>query len=230
MERLVESELLDTLPPGDGGALRSRADLQRINWLMGNAGVLNGLLQGARRPDRIVELGAGDGTFLLRLARRLAPRWGKTKAVLVDQHDLLSAETGRGFLQLGWEVEAIRADVFEWLASERDGTGTVLVANLFLHHFSNEELRTLFQMASRKCVFFAACEPRRKTFALTASRLLGLIGCNAVTRHDAPASVRAGFAANELTSLWPSGDGWDLREGSAGLFSHRFLAQRSREP
>ena len=230
MERLVESELLDTLPPRDSGARRSRADLQRINWLLGHVGVLERLLQWAERPDRIVELGAGDGTFLLRLSRRLSPRWGRMKVVLVDQHDLLTGETREGFLQLGWNVEATQADVFDWLARENDGARTVLIANLFLHHFCGGQLRALFRTASRKCLLFAASEPRRMALALTASRLLGLIGCNGVTRHDAPASVRAGFAARELSSLWPSGDGWHLREGPAGLFSHCFLARRSGEP
>jgi SAM-dependent methyltransferase len=228
MERLVEPEWLDTLPARDNGAVRSRSDLRRINWLMGNVGVLERLLRSAGRPRRVVELGAGDGTFLLRLAYRLAPRWGRTRAVLVDRHDLLGDATRRGFLQLGWEVEAIQADAFEWLAAEQ-GADTILVANLFLHHFSNEQLRGLLQTASRSCRLFGACEPRRSGFALTASRWLGLIGCNAVTRHDAPASVRAGFAANELSSLWPRGAGWELREDPAGLFSHCFLAQKSAE-
>ena len=41
---------------------------------------------------------------------------------------------------------------------------------------------------------FIAVEPRRSGRGLFFSRLLWLIGCNQVTRHDAPVSVRAGFA------------------------------------
>jgi hypothetical protein len=55
-----------------------------------------------------------------------------------------------------------------------------------------------------------------------------LIGCNAVTRHDAAASVRAGFAGRELSALWPARPGWRLREGRAGLFSHLFVARMER--
>jgi hypothetical protein len=62
--------------------------------------------------------------------------------------------------------------------------------------------------------------------ALQASRLLGLIGCNEVTRHDAVVSVRAGFVDQELSALWPERTRWHLQEEAAGLFSHCFVAQQ----
>jgi len=54
---------------------------------------------------------------------------------------------------------------------------------------------------------------------------MGLMGCNAVTRHDARVSVRAGFRDDELSRLWPSG-GWTLEERGAPPFSHLFVARR----
>ena len=76
----------------------------------------------------------------------------------------------------------------------------------------------------------SACEPRRSRFALRASRLLGLIGCNDVTRHDAAASVRAGFAGRELSALWPDEAGWQIDERPAAPFSHLFVARRDALP
>ena len=73
---------------------------------------------------------------------------------------------------------------------------------------------------------FAACEPRRYPAALRASRWLWLLGCNQVTRHDAVASVRAGFDGRELSGFWPGNGNWQLREEAAGLFSHRFVARQ----
>jgi hypothetical protein len=55
--------------------------------------------------------------------------------------------------------------------------------------------------------------------------MLGAIGCNDVTRHDAVASVRAGFRDGQLSALWPAGP-WKLTERGAGLFSHLFVARR----
>jgi hypothetical protein len=63
--------------------------------------------------------------------------------------------------------------------------------------------------------------------ALTASRLLRIIGATVITRHDAVVSVRAGFAGRELSALWPGDNQWQLSEQSAGWFSHCFIAKRN---
>ena len=101
-----------------------------------------------------------------------------------------------------------------------------VVANLFLHHFSAPQLAGLLAGAARRAKVFIALEPRRSVWALAVSRMLWVIGCNGVTRHDAPVSVRAGFAGGELSRLWPAAEGWSLVERRAGWFSHLFVAQR----
>jgi hypothetical protein len=101
-----------------------------------------------------------------------------------------------------------------------------IVANLFLHHLDSGSLRRLLALAAVRAPLFIACEPRRSAPALWASRLVGLIGCNDVTRHDAVISVRAGFAGRELSALWPADGGWFLIEKAAPPFSHVFVARR----
>jgi hypothetical protein len=51
------------------------------------------------------------------------------------------------------------------------------------------------------------------------------LACNDVTRHDAVASVRAGFSGRELSRLWP-GEGWRLQEGGTLPFTHALSARR----
>ena len=175
---------------------------------------------------RLVDLGGGDGTLLLRVARQLAPRSGPVQCVVVDRQALVSDRTRREFARLGWQLEPAIADAVEWLARPLPTDGTVILANLFLHHFEEERLRALLQRASARSELFIACEPRRSSFALGASRLVGWIGSNEVTRYDAKVSVRAGFTGREISALWPAGEGWDLEEGPIGLFSHYFVACR----
>ena len=229
MDRIVEPEWLDELPVDDPRALASRQDLRRVNLLMGHARILSRRLRRAgaeRRLDCLIDLGAGDGTFLLELVTRLGPQFRWRRIVLVDRQRVQKAAAVEEFKPIGCEVEIVAADVFEWLAGWNSGQRVVMIANLFLHHFSGEQLQLLFRLVAAGCDLFAACEPRRSALPLLASRLLGLIGCNDVTRHDAVASVRAGFAARELTALWPADSGWTLREEEAGLFSHCFVATR----
>lgn len=227
MNREVRPELLDELPAEDPRAIQSRRDLRRVNAWMGHAGIIRRALAGVfrdRPPQSIVELGAGDGTFLLRLARRTASRWKPARVLLVDRQQLLSAETRAEFKALSWNVEAVQMDVAEWLRGSAEPSD-LTIANLFLHHFKDDDLRGLLRQVAEQTSCFLACEPRRSRVALAATRLLSLIGCNEVTRHDGRISVQAGFTDNELSSMWPTDKGWRLTEGRAGWVSHCFLAR-----
>jgi spermidine synthase len=172
-----------------------------------------------------VELGAGDGALMLGLARELAGEWKGAQVILVDKKNALTPRTRDGFGALGWRLETAIADVFDWL-QKSEAMADIIIANLFLHHFQEKELARLLALAAARCGVFAACEPRRALAPLAFSRMVGLIGCNSVTRHDAVVSVRAGFAGSELSALWPAKPQWRLRERRAGLFTHSFLAQR----
>jgi Methyltransferase domain len=232
MKRKVERELLDELPASDHRAMGSRRDLQKLNAWMGQARIMARALAGAfahRPPRSIVELGAGDGTHLLRLAKSIAHRWKPLRVVMVDRQRLLSPRTKAEFKALSWHVEALEIDVFDWLQRPQPEHSDLTIANLFLHHFTEDRLRRLLWHAARQTEFFLTCEPRRATLSLCGASLVRVIGCNGVTRHDAKLSVRAGFAENELSALWPVDEGWRLMEQQAGLFSHCFVAQRTGE-
>jgi hypothetical protein len=233
MRRVVEPELLDDLPPADPRAVGSRADLRRLNSIMGHDDILSRAFHhhfdeaiSRSRPLRLVELGAGDGTLLLRLARRVSQSGLAARVTLLDRQNIVSPETQRAFAALNWSVETVANDVFAWL--ERPfPTVDMMFANLFLHHFPDTSLTTLFRLAGARTNLFIACEPRRSPYALTASRLLHLIRCNVITRHDAVVSVRAGFGGRELSALWPGDNQWQLSEQSAGWSSHCFIAKRN---
>jgi hypothetical protein len=229
LKRKVENELLDQLPPADRRAMRIRRDLQRLNAWMRHAQIMVQALSRAftgRSPRTIVELGAGDGTLLLRLAKRIAPRWKQIRVVMVDRKKLLSPRTKAEFKALSWHVESQEMDVFDWLQRPKQEQSDVTIANLFLHQFMEDDLRRLLRQASRQTGFFLACEPQRDKFSLYAAALSGLIGCKKVSRREAKISVRAGFKENELSAMWPGGEGWRLMERKVGLFSHCFAAQR----
>ena len=229
MERRVEPEWLDELPADDPRALGSRRDLIRINQVMRNAAILASALRCAPTHGGsrcLVELGAGDGEFLLRVANRLGQSWRGTQATLVDFRDSVTIHSKRRFSDLGWSIRVAAEDIFAWFENIEAQDCRFIVANLFVHHFAAPKLQRLLESAARSCIFFAAVEPRRSQFSLIFSKLVCFIGGNAVTRHDAPASVRAGFSGNELSRLWPASDEWVLTENRAGPFSHLFTARK----
>jgi hypothetical protein len=227
MQRIVQPELLDRLPPDDPGAIGSRRDLHRLNACMGNAKIMARALIhlfSRRLAFRMAEIGAGDGEFLLNVARRARGKWRRVEALLVDQQQIVGGKTHAGFGSLSWRVESLKSDVFRWLPGAQNVEA--IVANLFLHHFTDTQLRELFRDAAKKSQVLIAVEPRRAPLPFFCSRWVSLIGCCAVTRHDAPVSVRAGFTGSELSALWPDRDNWDLTEQRVGFFSHVFIAQK----
>jgi len=228
--RIVQPELLDELPPDDKRAVVSRRDLRRLNAWMGNARTISRTL--ASHLDlhtrcRIADLGSGDAWLVLRVVRRLAALGAASFHITaMDRQPVVSPQTRRGFGELGCELEIVKSDVFDWLGPSAPAQDAI-IGNLFLHHFSDSALSNLLCTAAQRTRVFVAVEPRRSGLALVASRLILLIGCNPVTRHDAPVSVRAGFTANELSALWPATDSWRLRERRAGPFSHFFVAHQA---
>ena len=226
MKRIIQPELLDTLPPDDPRARHSRRDLCRINWWMRNHAIMANALQNFSPavPQSIIELGAGDGKFLLRVAQRISSRWQDVQAKLLDLQSNVSAETLMSFDEFGWRAEAVVADVLDGIPDS--AADQIVIANLFLHHFEDARLSELLGKISCQTKLFIAVEPRRFSLASLVRPLLWLIGCNGVTRHDAVVSIRAGFSGAEISALWPDKKNWQLTERRAGIFSHLFIARR----
>ncbi|HEX9397373.1 MAG TPA: hypothetical protein VF943_11625 [Burkholderiales bacterium] len=226
MLRSIQPEALDSLAAGDPRAQRSRRDLRLINILMGNAGsVARALAKELGDGAGIADLGAGDGTFMLRVARQIRPRPVRVALSLVDRAGAISGETTARFRALQWTATPLAADVIEWL-HRAPADFEAMTANLFLHHFEPPALRRLLSLVAERTRVFIACEPRRSRLALAASRALWIIGCGPETCEDAVISVKAGFRDDELSQAWPDSRGWELKEGPRGPFSHRFMARR----
>ncbi|KQT62039.1 MULTISPECIES: class I SAM-dependent methyltransferase [unclassified Aureimonas] len=226
--RRVEPEILDELSPADPRAVASRRDLGRLNALMLHRGILVNLMRRhlTLPPRRILEIGAGDGRFMLAAARRLAKQWPDVDLVLLDRQPLVRPETLQAFQRLGWRVQIVTADVFDWTEAAGAPRFDAVTANLFLHHFREPALARLLRALAALSPTILATEPLRAPFPLFASRMLWAIGANDVTRNDAPASVRAGFSGRDISALWPHEEGWRLEEGRRGLFTQGFAARR----
>lgn len=224
--RDVQPEKLDRTPPDDPVAQRSRRDLRRINGLMRNAATLAKLLR-ADGVSRVLEIGCGDGGTMLDVAKRIAPRNPDVRLTLLDRQPLVGPPRQAGFEALGWRCEPVAADVFAYLGRPDAERFDAVVANLFLHHFENDDLAELLRRVSERTTLFVACEPERSPLGLLGCRLMPLIGCNELTRYDAKVSVVAGFRGRELSDLWPAESGWRLQERPVFPFSHAFRAERT---
>jgi hypothetical protein len=184
--RIVTPEILDTLEPTHPEAQRSRRDLQRLDWFLGGSRwIARAVLEHRHDAARgIVELGAGGGELCGKLAASM-PECAVTGLDLVARPPGLNPAAR-------WKS----GDFFQTLPGTDGG---IVAGNLILHHFSGEALQSLGAMLERFRILLFS-EPLRTPWSLALSRLADpLVG--AVTRHDMPASIRAGFQGGELAAL-----------------------------
>lgn len=228
MQRVVEPEILDQLAPDDPRALRARRDLRRVNALMlQDLIVARALAKYCRTQPRVfVDLGSGDGTFMLKVARRLAKRWRNVELVIVDQADAVAQETRAAFAALTWKVSVEVANVFDFMESTRRSDIDVMTANMFLHHFPEPDLVRLLAKIAPVTPLFIVGELRRTKFVREAGRNMWLLGGGDVICYDGRVSARAAFIGQELSALWPKDGGWQLHERAVGPWTHLFVAQR----
>ncbi len=169
----------------------------------------------SRFPDEanrgIVEIGAGDGNLCNKLAERFPQ-------AAVAAYDLAPVPVGLA-ARVAWH----RGDIF---AMPAPASGGVLVANLFLHHFESAALTALGQWFGNFEVLVFN-EPDR---AALPHMLGGLMHpwINRVTRHDMHVSIRAGFAAGEITRFLGLAPGrWQARESSTWRGARRVVVSRT---
>lgn len=210
-QRLLVPELLDSLDAADPRAIRSRLDLRFINLFLGNERWIRSMLQEHSVEIRsLQELGAGRGHLLKRL-HSILPE------AIVTGLDLSARPEG-----LPSGIRWIRGNFLETLT---DGKADACIGNLILHHFDSEALRTLGgKLQEFRLLLFS--EPLRKTLPMRLARMvLPLAG--KVTRHDMPASIRAGFLKGELPSLLGLDPArWNVKEYESGRGSLRLMAIR----
>ncbi|MBU3665467.1 MAG: class I SAM-dependent methyltransferase [Chthoniobacterales bacterium] len=198
--RRVEPEILDNLPPDAEGVREARRDLRRINAIMGNHRWIRSALQRLVQPDdRVVELGAGDGSLALRARDVIRNASGSRYSALdlaPPPHDWPG----------GLEFEWIQGD---WRESCARHAPDVVVANLFFHHFDDAELRAGAAAFLASARVIICREPARHRAWMR--HLLLPLGLHPITRHDMAVSIRAGFLHSELPQALGLDKNWRVR-------------------
>lgn len=204
--RKLTPEILDGIPHDDPGAIRSRCDLRRINRFMGNESWI--LRNIPRNPKAITEIGAGDGHLLSRIARAYPD-------TPISAHDLAPRPAA-----LPERVAWHRGDIFE---QPHSNNGGILIANLFLHHFTDKQLMALGTwMRGFDTLLFS--EPLRARLPLLMGKLAHPF-IHPITRHDMRVSIEAGFLPGELPAALNLGKlGFRFRETASPRGFIRMIA------
>ena len=217
MNRVVAPEILETLADDDPHAIQGRLDLLKVNWIMGNHRWLLRTLKRERKPgEHICELGAGDGALSRKMLQNAICTPQELHAV-----DLAGEPKN-------WPAGAIwhRGDLFAQPLPDCE----ILVANLFLHHFTEEQLAKLGSRLSSKTRLILAAEPARYFIHKISGWLFSnLTRLNHVTRHDMQVSIRAGFRGDELPRALGLAGNWHS-EASCTPFGANHVILRRQHP
>jgi SAM-dependent methyltransferase len=184
--RIVQAEILDSLPHDHPDAHKNRRDLRVINALMGNYRWFARTLAACAAPgESILEIGAGTGELAIGLRRR---GWKIDGLDTWPRPGLWPAEAG-------WH----RADLRTFATFD---AYDVVYGNLIFHQFTAAELAAVGARLQSHARLILACEPERCRNSQWLFRLVApLLGANHVSRHDGHVSIAAGFQGDELPRL-----------------------------
>ena len=215
MPRLAQPEKLDSLDATDPDAQASRRDLVKINRWMGNFAWFEKILdRQCSGWKHFLEMGAGGGELAMRLIQ-------KSRCATYTAVDRMPMPDN-------WPQSARwhQGDLFQYTEYT---TAEVLLANLVLHHFDDNELSRIGDLIQQSSIAkIVVNEPCRRSFHKFQLRAGKLIGFNHITLYDGSVSIDAGFRANELPELLglaPTRWHWRIEETLMGAY--RMIAERA---
>ena len=195
VRRSLRPEILDELDATDARALRSRRDLRLVNHFMRGEAWIARQITRMDGIERVVELGAGEGHLAAELKRRM-PQAEVVALDLAPRPQHLDERV------IWWQGNVLDYECYD--------SGTMVVANLFLHHLTESELGRLGAII-RGSYGLLAAEPHRGQVGMVLGRCLFPF-VNDVTRHDMLVSIRAGFRPRELAGFLHTNGEWQWSE------------------
>jgi ubiquinone/menaquinone biosynthesis C-methylase UbiE len=211
------SEWLDAETMDDAALRRNLRDIRRINWLLGwTAFTVRGVARQAetmaktsgKREFSLLDVASGSADIPLAIAR-WAERAGYTARIVATdispQIIAVAREQSTGIPSVTVE----RQDALH--LSYAPGSFDIALCTLAIHHFEPARAVELLASMARVSKHVLVFDVARARLAYIGSLLLTrLLPMDAMTRHDAPASVRRAYSATELRELAKRADLQDV--------------------
>ncbi|MDX2017354.1 MAG: methyltransferase domain-containing protein [Planctomycetota bacterium] len=228
--RVLVGELMDAPDVDPAQLARALAYIRSVNrWLGGTRGLIAHLARWTRNwnraaPIRLLDVATGSADIPVAAVHWARARGLRLEVTAIDNHDSTLAQA-RAYVEekLGEGAGSIslsKLDAREMLGQFGPGAFDFVHAGLFLHHLSDADaLGTLMAMnalASRGVVWNDLVRSAWAPLALEAI----LIGQPHIVRHDAHASVKAGFTRREALAFAEAAGLKNVRYST--IILHRF--------
>lgn len=203
--RAETEELMDDLACEGLVVHQTLRELDFINhWLGGNAVTLQALNKVWKEIPReqtitIIDLGCGSGEMLRLVARTAEREKRRVKLIGVDANAHIIDYARRHTNQTNIQFEAI--DIFS--EQFRSLRADVVLATLFVHHFSNDALSSfLTKLKSQtRCAIIINDIHRHPLAYYSILWLTKLFSRSAMVKYDAPLSVLRAFKRTEVLEI-----------------------------
>jgi 2-polyprenyl-3-methyl-5-hydroxy-6-metoxy-1,4-benzoquinol methylase len=203
--RSAEQEIMDDLSM-EGDMLRKTLDqIANINkHLGGNKATINGLhtLLKAETKDSsicILDLGCGSGDMLRAVADYGRKNNFTFKLTGIDANEYTvnyARQLSVNYPEISYTKMNIFSDEFSASASD------VVIATLFFHHFSNEEITAVLkQVINKTRIGIIINDLHRSRAAYYLFKLISNFIANPMVQNDGAISVLRGFKKNELITI-----------------------------
>ena len=196
------TEWLDAETMDDAALRRNLGDIRRINWLLGwTAFTVRGVARQAeaiakitgRREFSLLDVASGSADIPLAIAR-WAERAGYQGAHRRHRHQ--PADRRRRARASREHTQRHRRAAGRARPALRAGSFDIALCTLAIHHFEPERAVELLASMARVGKHVLVFDVARARLAYIGSLLLTrLLPMDAMTRHDAPASVRRAYSA-----------------------------------
>ena len=201
-QRSSQSEIMDDLTL-EGDLLRKTlGQLELINrWLGGHRPTVQAVKKMIRKlPDNqeitIVDVGCGGGDLLRVLAEFGRKNHRKFKLIGIDAN-AFTVNYARQMSQNYSEIDYFTQNVFSAEFSELDYD--LILLNLFLHHFKDEEILELIALMTQKArLGIVVNDLQRSELTYHLFRLVCLLISNPMARDDGLTSILRGFKKEDL--------------------------------
>jgi ubiquinone/menaquinone biosynthesis C-methylase UbiE len=223
MKRLVVPELLDSDSGTPQEVAGSLADLRMFNQRFGGIRAMSSLLAEVAAVRQLKEIswldvagGTGDVATLTR--QRLAYSGLKVQAVVLD----------RAITHLNGANISVCGDALA--LPFRDNSFDVVGSSLFVHHLGPDELAGFAREALRVARHaFVINDLVRHPLHLALAYAGFPLYRSRLTRHDAPASVRAAYTIEEVRRILEQAGGAEITIRTFYLFRMGVIAWKARE-
>ena len=203
--RSTAPEIMDNFSM-EGSLLRKTLDKIAIinERLGGNKATFSGLQtllvnKSNASPVTIIDLGCGNGNMLRAIADYGRKKNMAFKLVGVDANED-TINYARELSVAYPEISYVKMNVFDEAFSSMKAD--IVIATLFLHHFTDEEIDNLLQsLLNQISIGIVINDLHRSPLAYYLFRLISIFITNPMVRNDGAVSVLRGFKKNELKKI-----------------------------